>query len=101
MEGPTLSIVALHGVLYLSNLMDWYGGTHTFLNIALHGGIYLPNIMDRYGGPHTALTIALHGGLYLANIVTISFRFYFTMEFYYTPEDNTQQLMTISTPVEL
>jgi hypothetical protein len=49
--------------------MDCNGGPHTALIIALHGGLYLANIMDRYAGPHTALTIDLHRGLYFAIIM--------------------------------
>jgi hypothetical protein len=54
---PPLTI-ALHGGLYLSIIMDGYGGPHTHLTIALHGIIYLAIIMDRYEGPLIALTIA-------------------------------------------
>jgi hypothetical protein len=48
--------------------MDRYRGAHTALTIALHGGLYLANIMDRYGGAHTALTIALHGEIGRAHV---------------------------------
>jgi hypothetical protein len=37
--------------------MARYEGPHTALIIALHGGLYIANIMDRYEGPLTALTI--------------------------------------------
>jgi hypothetical protein len=43
--------------------MDRYGRPHIALTIALHGCLYIANIMDRYGEPQTALIIALHGGL--------------------------------------
>jgi hypothetical protein len=36
----------------------------TAITIALHGRIYIANIMDRYEGPLTALNIALHRGIF-------------------------------------
>jgi hypothetical protein len=43
--------------------MDRYGGPQTAVTIAMHGVLYLANIMDLYGVPQTALIIALHRGL--------------------------------------
>jgi hypothetical protein len=39
------------------------------LTIALNGGLYISIIMDRYGGPQTVLTIDLRGGIYLSMIM--------------------------------